>query len=43
MTSVDWLSRYRRGEREQVWHELRCLGNRVREPRYLAAAQELPL
>jgi hypothetical protein len=27
-----WLSRYRRGERDQVWLELRQLGARVREP-----------
>ena len=27
-----WLERYRRGERAQVWHELRQLGARVREP-----------
>jgi hypothetical protein len=30
--SSTWLERYRRGEREQVWHELRQLGDRVREP-----------
>ncbi|MDR1427426.1 MAG: hypothetical protein LBJ08_06680, partial [Bifidobacteriaceae bacterium] len=39
MSYDSWLSRYRRGEREQVWHELRCLGGRVREPRHYANAQ----
>jgi hypothetical protein len=28
----DWLDRYERGERGEVWHELRQLGARVREP-----------
>jgi hypothetical protein len=36
---VDWLGRYRAGEREQVWHELRQLGDRVREPAAAAAAR----
>jgi hypothetical protein len=30
MASQGWLDRYRGGEREQVWHELRQLGDRVR-------------
>lgn len=30
MASRGWLDRYRSGEREQVWHELRQLGDRVR-------------
>jgi hypothetical protein len=28
----DWLDRYRAGQRDQVWHELRQLGAAVREP-----------
>jgi len=28
----DWLDRYRAGQRDQVWHELRQLGGAVREP-----------
>jgi hypothetical protein len=28
----DWLARYRDGQRDQVWHELRQLGGAVREP-----------
>jgi hypothetical protein len=28
----DWLARYRVGQHEQVWHELRQLGAAVREP-----------
>lgn len=34
-----WLERYRRGERALVWHELRQLGSRVREPRLRAEAE----
>lgn len=34
-----WLERYQAGERELVWHELRQLGDRVREPAYAAEAQ----
>ena len=30
MASSGWLDRYRAGEREQVWHELRQQGDRVR-------------
>lgn len=28
----DWLDRYRAGQRDRVWHELRQLGGAVREP-----------
>jgi len=35
----DWLARYRSGQREQVWHELRQLGAAVREPENRAEAQ----
>ncbi|MFE3543859.1 hypothetical protein ACFXK0_12905 [Nocardia sp. NPDC059177] len=29
MSSPEWVSRYRDGQREQVWHELRQLGGVV--------------
>ena len=29
---MSWLERYRAGDRDQVWHELRQLGDRVRDP-----------
>ena len=32
MESRGWLERYESGEREQVWHEFRRLGDRVRDP-----------
>ena len=35
----DWLARYRVGQRQQVWHELRQLGAAVREPEIRAEAQ----
>jgi hypothetical protein len=35
----DWLARYRVGQREQVWHELRQLGTAFREPEIRAQAQ----
>jgi len=35
----NWLARYRDGQREQVWHELRQLGAAVREPEFRAEAQ----
>jgi hypothetical protein len=35
----DWLARYRVGQREQVWHELRQLGAAVRPPELRAEAQ----
>jgi hypothetical protein len=31
MASMGWLDRYRAGQRDQVWHELRHQGDRVRE------------
>ncbi|MFC0437400.1 hypothetical protein [Kutzneria buriramensis] len=34
-----WLSRYQSGQRKQVWHELRQLGGRVREPEFAQEAQ----
>lgn len=37
--SGNWLERYRRGQRELVWHELRQLGSAVREPGHLEEAQ----
>lgn len=36
---MEWLARYRDGQREQVWHELRQLGAGVREPEFRAEAQ----
>lgn len=35
----DWLARYRSGQRDQVWQELRQLGAKVREPAFRAEAQ----
>jgi hypothetical protein len=35
----DWLGRYRAGQRDQVWHELRQLGSAVREPGLAGQAQ----
>jgi hypothetical protein len=32
LTSPNWLSRYRNGQREQVWLELRQLGSAIHEP-----------
>ncbi len=37
--SGNWLERYRRGQRELVWHELRQLGSTVREPGRFEEAQ----
>jgi hypothetical protein len=39
--SPDWLSRYRDGHRDQVWHELRQLGRAVHEPDLAAQAQRV--
>lgn len=39
MDSPRWLQRYRDGEREQVWHELRQCGRRVREDDLRVEAQ----
>lgn len=36
---MDLLARYRAGDREQVWHDLRQLGDRVREPELARQAQ----
>jgi hypothetical protein len=41
MGSPRWLERYRAGRREQVWHELRQCGRRVREPDLAAEAQSV--
>jgi hypothetical protein len=38
-SSRNWLERYRRGQRELVWHELRQLGSGVREPGRFEEAQ----
>ena len=39
MDSPQWLERYHRGEREQVWHELRQCGQEVRATGLEAEAQ----
>lgn len=39
MSTPDWLDRYRAGRREEVWHELRQLGQGVRDPALLPDAQ----
>lgn len=36
---MGWLERYRSGDRERVWHELRQMGDRVRSPELAAEAQ----
>lgn len=38
-SAPQWLKRYVEGEQETVWHELRQLGARVREPAFAAEAQ----
>ncbi|MFB9954813.1 hypothetical protein [Cellulomonas denverensis] len=38
-TAPQWLKRYLEGEHEVVWHELRRLGARVREPAFAPEAQ----
>ena len=38
MGSTNWLERYRSGEREQVWWELRQLGAAVRAPEVVSEA-----
>ena len=38
MGSTNWLKRYRSGEREQVWWELRQLGAAVRAPEVVSEA-----
>lgn len=37
----DWLARYRLGQRDQVWHELRQLGAVVREREIREEAQSV--
>ena len=39
MGSTKWLERYRSGEREQVWWELRQLGAAVRRPEFVDEAR----
>lgn len=40
MTSADrWLSRYRSGDRDAVWHEMGQIGARVRGPEHVDEAQ----
>jgi hypothetical protein len=39
MSSPRWLSRYRDGQREQVWQELRQLGTAVRQSEWAEEAQ----
>ena len=39
MGSGQWLERYQGGHRAAVWHELRQIGERVREPEFAADAQ----
>ncbi|MGA4732036.1 hypothetical protein ACPB67_31870 [Micromonospora taraxaci] len=36
---LDWLTRYVAGHEDHVWHEMRQLGARVREPDFAAEAQ----
>jgi hypothetical protein len=36
---MSWLERYRAGERDAVWHELRQAGSKVRDPRAADDAQ----
>lgn len=38
-TSPTWLERYLEGESQAIWHELRQLGARVREPEFAREAQ----
>lgn len=37
----DWLDRYRSGQRDEVWHELRQMGSGVRDPALAAQAQSV--
>lgn len=37
--SPEWLSRYRGGRRDEVWHELDLLGEEVRESGFAEEAQ----
>ncbi|MFB7874958.1 hypothetical protein ACFC06_06850 [Nocardia sp. NPDC056064] len=38
-SSPDWLGRYRDGQREQVWHELRQLGGTIHDTAFAGEAQ----
>lgn len=38
---TDWVTRYRNGERDQVWHELRQLGGAIRESGRAEEAQSV--
>src|SRR6266508_1107374 len=39
MSSPNWLSRYRDGQRDQVWHELHQLGRTIRGSDLVEEAQ----
>ena len=39
VSAVNWLDRYRAGQRDEVWHELRQFGGAVREPGLFKEAQ----
>jgi len=39
VSSANWLDRYRAGQRDRIWHELRQLGSVVREPGLFEEAQ----
>jgi len=39
MSAANWLTRYRNGERSQVWHELRQLGATIDDPAVVEDAQ----
>jgi hypothetical protein len=39
VSPANWLDRYRAGQRDHVWHELRQLGSAVREPGVFEQAQ----
>ncbi|MEU8217269.1 hypothetical protein AB0C47_16010 [Micromonospora taraxaci] len=36
---LDWVDRYVAGQQDRVWHEMRQLGSRVREPAFASEAQ----
>ncbi|MEU8217273.1 hypothetical protein AB0C47_16030 [Micromonospora taraxaci] len=36
---LDWVDRYVAGQQDRVWHEMRQLGSRVREPAFAPQAQ----
>ncbi|MBM7368470.1 hypothetical protein [Gordonia hydrophobica] len=39
MTALGWMTRYDAGRHDEIWHELRMLGDRVHESRYRPEAQ----